>query len=314
MGDQLPVVNLGTGRFAVEISAGESHVCARLDNGRVKCWGNGIALGLGDTSDRGFFADELGDNLPYLDLGANRTAVAIYAGWARTCAKLDNGETKCWGFESSSGALGMGTKNGVRGTTPQTVPANLTALDLGSGRTTAKIAHGFQHVCAILDNNQTKCWGGGSGVLGLGDTFVRGDEPNEMGDNLPALNLGTGRTAVTIAAGGSRSCAILDNGDLKCWGFQGSPGLGYGDTYAGNNVGDALNETGDSLVAINLGTNLQALEVVGGFHHLCARLTNGQIKCWGTNSSGQLGLGDTATRGDQIAEMGDNLPAVDLGQ
>jgi hypothetical protein len=41
-------------------------------------------------------------------------------------------------------------------------------------------------------------------------------------------------------------------------------------------------------------------------------LDNQELKCWGNNTNGQLGLGDTAARGDNPNEMGDNLPAVDL--
>jgi alpha-tubulin suppressor-like RCC1 family protein len=314
MGDNLPAVDLGTGRIALELVAGGEHNCARLDNGRVKCWGNGIALGLGDSNFRGDNPGEMGDALPTLNLGVNRTAVALYAGWSHTCAKLDNAEVKCWGY-NGSGQLGTGDTN-VYGITPQTVPANVPALDLGGGRTVVKMALGGQHSCALLDNGLVKCWGeNGWGQLGLGDTTIRGDGPGEMGDNLPIVNLGSGRTVVDIATGYSHNCVLLDNGDLKCWGFQGATGqLGYGATYPGNGVGDGPGEMGDVLIAVNVGSNMKAREVIGGMSHTCARLDNGQIKCWGMNGSGQLGLGDTVTRGDQIAEMGDNLPAVDLGQ
>ena len=47
----------------------------------------------------------------------------------------------------------------------------------------------------------------------------RGDGSGEMGDNLPAVNLGTGLTATAIAAGDYHTCAVLSNGDAKCWGF-----------------------------------------------------------------------------------------------
>jgi len=46
--------------------------------------------------------------------------------------------------------------------------------------------------CTILDNDAVKCWGPGfGGRLGYGDTTSRGDGPNEMGDNLPYVDLGS---------------------------------------------------------------------------------------------------------------------------
>ena len=50
-----------------------------------------------------------------------------------------------------------------------------------------------------------------------------------------------------------------------------------------------------------------------GVGYACAILDDKSLKCWGSNYSGQLGLGDTNNRGDAPGEMGDNLPAVDLG-
>ena len=56
------------------------------------------------------------------------------------------------------------------------------------------------------------------GQLGLGDTEIRGDDDDEMGDFLPAVSLGTNLDATAIACGGKHSCALLSNGQLKCWG------------------------------------------------------------------------------------------------
>jgi len=42
-------------------------------------------------------------------------------------------------------------------------------------------------------------------------------------------------------------------------------------------------------------------------------LDDGSVKCWGNNSVGPLGLGDTQQRGDGPGEMGATLPAVNLG-
>ena len=60
--------------------------------------------------------------------------------------------------------------------------------------------------------------------------------------------------------------------------------------------------------------NHTARAVAVGSAHTCALLDDDKVKCWGRNDFGQLGLGDTANRGDDPGEMGDNLPAVDLGR
>lgn len=58
---------------------------------------------------------------------------------------------------------------------------------------------------ALSTSGGIKCWGGShstySGTLGYGDTDVRGDEPGEMGDDLPYINLGTGFTVMGLAHG-----------------------------------------------------------------------------------------------------------------
>ena len=125
----------------------------------------------------------------------------------------------------------------------------LPAVNLGTGRHAIQIAAGGQHTCAILDNNDLKCWGqGGDGRLGYapagsagsapstnaagygqGSVGDLGDGAGEMGDDLPAVNLGSGRHAVYIVAGGAHTCAILDNADLKCWGKGDHGRLGLGD-------------------------------------------------------------------------------------
>ena len=66
---------------------------------------------------------------------------------------------------------------------------------------------------------QVKCWGrNDEGELGLGDTKNRGDGAGEMADSLETVELGAGRTAKTITAGEYYTCAILDNGQVECWG------------------------------------------------------------------------------------------------
>jgi alpha-tubulin suppressor-like RCC1 family protein len=91
---------------------------------------------------------------------------------------------------------------------------------------------GEYHTCAILGeglpfaSGEVRCWGrGDSGQLGYPATNTVGllQHPKNYGP----VDLGKGRTAVALAAGGFHTCAILDNGKLRCWG-QGIYGqLGY---------------------------------------------------------------------------------------
>ncbi|MBM3674942.1 MAG: hypothetical protein FJW88_08290, partial [Actinobacteria bacterium] len=106
----------------------------------------------------------------------------------------------------------------------------ITQTVLPAPRASTQIAAGSSHTCAILDNGTVKCWGyNAKGQLGLGNTDPRGDGPGEMGDNLPAVDLGTGRTATAITAGYQHTCVILDNGTVKCWGYNAFGQLGLGD-------------------------------------------------------------------------------------
>ncbi|MBL8775209.1 MAG: carboxypeptidase regulatory-like domain-containing protein [Acidimicrobiales bacterium] len=250
MGDNLPTVALGTGRTATAITAGETHVCALMDNGRIKCWGRNTSgeLGLGDTANRGDGPTEMGGNLPAVALGTGRTATAISAGYDHVCALLDDGSIKCWG-NNLYGQLGLGDVN-HRGDGPNEMGDNLPAVDLGAGRTATAVAAMTWATCALLDNGAVKCWGRNlSGQLGLGNAANRGDGPNEMGDSLPVVNLGTGRTATVVTAGGQQACARLDNGALKCWGENLAGTLGQEDTAT---RGDSATEMGDNLPAVFL--------------------------------------------------------------
>ena len=136
----------------------------------------------------------------------------------------------------------MGGEEGVK--------VKLPTVDLGTGRTAIAIVAGSDHTCVILDNASVKCWGyNNDSQLGIGNTNNMGDSANEMGDNLPAVDLGTGRTAIAIDAGWEHTCVILDDASVKCWGRGGSGRLGQGNS---DMLGDASGEMGDNLPAIDL--------------------------------------------------------------
>ncbi|MCM2282456.1 MAG: RCC1 domain-containing protein, partial [Bdellovibrionaceae bacterium] len=75
---------------ASKLALGNGHTCALFSHGRVKCWGNGSmgALGTGAIDNRGDGPGELGEALPYIDLGAGKAAVEIAGGNQFSCARL----------------------------------------------------------------------------------------------------------------------------------------------------------------------------------------------------------------------------------
>ena len=287
------------------VSLGDSHSCILSPNSAVECWGANASgqLGLGHTDSIGDEPDEMGSALQPVNFGAGRTAKALASGENHTCALLDNNTVKCWG-EGGMGQLGSGSPDSIGDNTGEMGDA-LDAVKLGTGRAAKAVTGGDNHTCALLDNDTVKCWGAnGSGQLGQGDMMNRGTDPSEMGEGLNAVELGTGRTAKMIAAGASHTCALLDDNTVKCWGANGSGQLGQGDNMDREAAPDE---------EVNLGTGRSAKMIAAGGNYACAILDDSSIKCWGDNSESQLGLGDTIDRGTAANQMGDDLPAVNLG-
>ena len=98
-----------------------------------------------------------------------------------------------------------------------------------------------------------------------------------------------------VAAGDMHTCVVLHNGNVKCFGA----GL-YG--QLGNDTGlDSGYSTSSSVAttaAIELGLRRTARAIAVGSAHSCALLDNFTVKCWGRSTYGQLGYGDTVSRGD----------------
>eukprot|EP00903_Cladosiphon_okamuranus_P005702 g5662.t1 len=307
VGDLLPAVSLGTGLEAVDVTAGLRHTAAIMSDGSVRSWGYNRKgqLGVASIFDVGDEPDEMGDNMFETPLG-DVTPVSIIAGGWHTCAIVDDDNLKCWGY-NQWGELGLEDQND-RGDEPNEMGNNLPLVDLGDDAKVLSVACGDWHTCVLLDDGDVKCFGKNyAGQLGYDDTENRGDDEGEMGDNLDIVDLG-GKKATKIAAGEEHTCAILEGGDLVCWGLGSSGQLGQGGVQ---NIGD---DGGDmsNLAPINLGTGRTAVEVAAGGNHTCAILDNSDVKCWGENDYGELGMGDTITRGVSPTQMGDQLLPVSL--
>ena len=290
MGNSLAAINVGTSRTVRGISMGGDHACAILDNRQTKCWGrnNFGQLGIGNTANAGDAAAEMGDTLIAANLGTYLVSRTVSSGYLHTCAILNNSLVKCWGY-NGYGNLGIGTTT-VVGTAAAQMGDTLAYTSLGTGRAAKQLAAGRDHTCVILDNDLVKCWGYNLfGQLGLNHTNNMGDNANEMGNSLPFVSLGTGRTAKQISAGWHHMCVILDNNLVKCWGQNTAAQLGLGDTL---NRGDNANEMGDNLPYVNIGAGRTAKAITTG-STTCVLMDNNLVKCWGSGLYGTTGSGTT---------------------
>ncbi|MGB1845491.1 MAG: putative Ig domain-containing protein, partial [Candidatus Poseidoniaceae archaeon] len=253
------------------MAAGSYHTCAILDTGDLKCWGRDSSGQLGDGGTTN--TDTNAPSATSIDLGTGRTAVAVSTSGETACAILDNGDLKCWG-RGEWGNLGDGT------TTDTNAPSS-TAVDLGSGRTALAVAVGRKHTCAILDNGDLKCWGRDYyGQLGDGGTNTDTTEPSAT-----AINFGTAK-AVAVSAGWAHTCAILDTGNVKCWGDDSLGQLGNGGVQS-------YSDYSATPVSVSLGSGRTAVAISVGDAHSCATLDNGDMKCWGSGQFGAVGDGGT---------------------
>ncbi|MBL7664004.1 MAG: tandem-95 repeat protein [Bacteriovoracaceae bacterium] len=273
---------------AAQISAGQKVLkvvntsgnfsCALISTGNVRCWGFG-ANGLGYSN-----TNNIGDNeFPYSagNVNVGKTVQDLFAGTNHICALTTDNNLRCWGT-SANGQLGYSNTNTVG---DNETPASrgdvqvLSAQERTNGLSIAQVALGGSHSCILTNTGSVRCWGRGAlGALGYGNT-------NDIGDNeLPrtAGFVNVGGTVTKIVAGGAHTCAILNTGKLRCWGFGLSGRLGYGHQ---DNIGDDESPTvaGD----INLTENV--IDVSLGSGHTLALVESKRVKPWGASLGGSLG-------------------------
>lgn len=297
------------GGAVVDVRVATFHTCALLSTGRVRCWGSGGNGRLGHAIGEDVGDDEVPASLGDVDVGGEAIAIAVGGdgGDGHTCALLVDGRVRCWG-SGSVGALGYGNTEDIG---DDETPASAGDVDVGGP--VSQIAAGDGFTCALLTTGSVRCWGfGARGRLGYGNTENIGDDetPAAAGD------VDVGGRVVLLAAGGRHTCALLESGNLRCWGYGGDGDLGYGST---ENIGD--DETPASAGDVAIGGRVVGVSAAA--QHTCAVLEGGALACWGSNVHGELG-NPTLTRGcfgcggDPLCCIGDDeLPnaigVVDVG-
>ncbi|MBK8263885.1 MAG: DUF4215 domain-containing protein [Nannocystis sp.] len=102
-------VNLG-GDKAIGLALGYASTCARVNDDKLRCWGNNTYGQLGQGN-----VVQIGDNEPVatidpIDVGAPVTQVS--SNWYTTCARGGDFSLRCWG-RSEYGQLGYGNINNI---------------------------------------------------------------------------------------------------------------------------------------------------------------------------------------------------------
>ncbi len=276
-----------TNALSVTASSQRS-ACALLRDGTISCWGlNDGQLGTGSTIGPAVCPD--GSNCALTPgLVMNLTgATGFGIGPFHSCALLSNRSVGCWGF-NIVGQLGDGSV--VDHFLPAPVPAIGNAI---------AVATGGNHSCALLGDGSVRCWGHNDvGELGSASTgncnSTTPDRANPCSTTAVIVSGLAGVTAIT--AGGAHTCALLANGTVACWGRNDSGQLGVG-TVTGPSL--CLNEAPFAPIACAptpvVIPSLQGVTAISaGGVHTCATLTDGSVRCWGSNIFGQLGNG-TAT-------------------
>ena len=277
------VVDLGAGPGPAEGAPGETgsralgsriaagsranHACAVKEDGTVRCWGSNSSgqLGNGAGGSGQFSATPV--------TVSNLTdAVAVAAGAAHSCALRATGSVVCWG-DNSFGALGDGTQSARSSPVPVLNPGGSTLAGV------VAIAAGFNHTCAVRIDGTARCWGSKSaGKLGTGESNI--SAPFILTTAATVVSLSE---AVSITAGSNHTCAVRANGSVSCWGSNSAGALGNG---GADNATHALAREVAGLTDI--------IGVAAGGDHTCALRANGQVRCWGENTHGQVGDGTIA--------------------
>ena len=249
------------------VAAGANHTCILKSDTSVHCFGqSGAAIG------------NISSGITYQPIQVLTGAASITAGGNHSCAVMTNGSVRCWG-NGWSGELG----NGAAGSSATPVQA----LD-GSDPALA-VSAGTSHTCAVLQSGIVKCWGSNTyGQIGYGYQFDRTSPTTviaSVGGSQATLT-----DAVSVSAGGSHSCAVTSAGAAYCWGGNMYGELGAAATSSGEFIAVPVMSAAGSTTPVS-----NAAGISTGTYYSCLLRTIGTVACFGDNSRGQVGNGDSGT-------------------
>ncbi len=277
----------GSDERVLAVSVGSAHACALTDDG-VWCWGysgNG-QIGIGHTDTPRGVPETL---RPTLVTNHPSTAppTGIAAGGFHSCAVYADGSVACWGY-GGYGQLGNSCTYGtstaalqcsVDQTQPAAVPLFSASRNTGGlpGVRAESVRAGINHTCVVTADHHLYCFGrNDSGQLGIG-TRIHQSVPQHVGSLRGIVG--------AVALGDAHTCALTTAGRVWCFGDN-----RYG--QLGNN------STRDSSVPVrvdfgNFTPHPRLVGISAGKYGNCAWDNTGKWWCWGDNTTGRLGVGES---------------------
>ncbi|TMS06482.1 RCC1 and BTB domain-containing protein 1 [Larimichthys crocea] len=222
-----------------------------------------------------------------LDFLSGRKVVSLsYGSGPHILLATEDGELFAWGHNGYS-QLGNGTTN--QGVAPMLVSANLL------NKKVTVVACGSHHSMALTDSGEVYAWGyNNCGQVGSGSTANQ-PTPRRVSSCLQS------KVAVGIACGQTSSLAVVDNGEVYGWGYNGNGQLGLG------NNGNQL--TPCRLVGLQ---GLCVQQIVSGYAHSLALTDEGLLYAWGSNTYGQLGTGNKSNQLSPVQIMTEKERVVEI--
>jgi alpha-tubulin suppressor-like RCC1 family protein len=260
---------------AAAAAPGGAHNCMLLQAGTVLCRGNNEDGQLGDGTFR--------SSRPPVAVTGLTAVRALASGDAHSCAVVADGGVRCWG-SNISGQLGHSV-----------APPSSRPTTVAGASNVAGVASGDGHTCALLADGSVRCWGRNSdGQLG------RGWAHRGTAHALPVVDL---PKAKAIAAGADYTCAIIEDGSVRCWGKN-----------ARGVLGDRT--TRHSTVPVLIAGVTDATAIAAGRTQACAVVSKGAVRCWGQAGSDLSSAEAAGLPSDGVVEVPGlrDATAVALGQ
>lgn len=180
------------------------------------------------------------------------------------CGVTLTGALYCWGDVGSilaATSVVEGCPNGTCSSIPMAVrtPGSVDEIDVGGA-----------HAC-LISAGDVYCWGLNESVGATGtETPINSEVPVPSRVTLPG-------SARSVHAAFARSCALLQSGQLYCWGANFFGGLGDGTTT-------------DRPRPVLAGSGIRFRAVTLGQNHGCGLREDSTAVCWGRNDLRELGV------------------------